>query len=367
MNKLAVKFREMAERLDGEIAAKWGSRRENTPKRQREAAAQRIEGHHLQRVKDAMEKLAEASEQDVVPESLAGIKSKAQLLAMLRTRLDTSGGYYSIRDTGEFCDNSPAAVALREWLSGRRTEAELARDAEAARLSKIRDLEAMVKFSTIPGFFPTPPAVIEAMLDKAAIEPGQRVLEPSAGKGDIADALTAAGIADVVCCEISSTLCDILAAKGHQVVHGDFLERFSVLDPKDGAGEVTDAMRQFDRVVMNPPFERGQDIDHVRHAYKLLKPGGRLVSVISVGAFNRSDRKAADFRDWFEGIAGESEPLPDGSFKDAFRSTGVSAVLVVLDKAPEAKPVLRQAAGYVKRNGQALLGFMQKQLTLALL
>ena len=35
--------------------------------------------------------------------------------------------------------------------------------------------------------------------------------------------------------------------------------------PMDGA--------QFDAVVMNPPFEKQADIDHVLHAYKMLKPG----------------------------------------------------------------------------------------------
>ncbi len=31
---------------------------------------------------------------------------------------------------------------------------------------------------------------------------------------------------------------------------------------------------RFDRALMNPPFENGQDIAHVRHAFQVLKPGG---------------------------------------------------------------------------------------------
>ena len=44
----------------------------------------------------------------------------------------------------------------------------------------------------------------------------------------------------MVLCEISPTLCRILEAKGYggRLVEGDFLERFSLLDPKDGQGEV---------------------------------------------------------------------------------------------------------------------------------
>jgi hypothetical protein len=45
------------------------------------------------------------------------------------------------------------------------------------------------------------------------------------------------------------------------VIEGDFL----ALNPADFA--------PFDRIVMNPPFDRGRDCDHVRHAYEFLKPG----------------------------------------------------------------------------------------------
>lgn len=345
----ATKFREMADRLEQDIEHLLADRLENTPKRQKEGAVRRIDAAHLQRVKDALEKLAAAIDAGQLPEQLAGIKSKAQLLGMLRTKLDT-GGYYSVRDTNEYADKSPAAVFLRDWLAGKKTEAEIARDAEAARRAKIQDLEARLKFCDIPGFFPTPPDVIETMLDRAGpIADGAWVLEPSAGKGDIVDALlertdrSKIGL-DVV--EVHYTLCDVLGAKGYNVHRCDFLEWKGT---------------KYDLVLMNPPFEKGQEIDHVRHAYDLLKPGGRLVSVMSRGPFYRSDRKATEFREWFDGLEGLSEELPADAFKTAFRSTGVSTRLVILDKAAVAKP-----ANYVKRGGQRLLGFADKQLTLAL-
>ena len=39
----------------------------------------------------------------------------------------------------------------------------------------------------------------------------------------------------------------------------------------------------FDRVVMNPPFGAGADIQHITHALKMLKPGGRLVALCANG------------------------------------------------------------------------------------
>ena len=38
---------------------------------------------------------------------------------------------------------------------------------------------------------------------------------------------------------------------------------------------------QVDKIIMNPPFDRGGDCDHVRHAFQFLKPGGVLVAVMS--------------------------------------------------------------------------------------
>ena len=171
----------------------------------------------------------------------------------------------------------------------------------------------------LPGFFPTPRTVIDELFTHAGIQPGHRVLEPSCGKGDILDALAEehAG-AEVTAIELNRTLADVLAAKGHAVEFGDFLSH-------QGA---------YDRIVMNPPFERGADIEHVRHAYELLAPGGRVVSVMSEGPFYRSDSHAVAFREWIDEHGGLSQPLPDGSFtgRDAFRQTGVATRLVVIDK-----------------------------------
>ena len=91
--------------------------------------------------------------------------------------------------------------------------------------------------------------------------------------------------------EINPTLRDLLETKGYNVVDCDFLEH---------TGE-------YDRIVMNPPFEKGQDIDHVRHAYELLKPGGKLVAIMSEGSFYRGDKKATEFREWLEEVGGTSE------------------------------------------------------------
>lgn len=177
-------------------------------------------------------------------------------------------------------------------------------------------------------FFPTPKTLVDQLVEQADIGPGMTVLEPSAGKGDIADAARVAG-AQVDTVEISPKLQQILEAKGHHIVGSDFMQ----FRPE----------HQYDRIVMNPPFGDRMDAAHVRRAYDMLKPGGRLVAITGEGIHFGKDRAAAEFRDWLEEHGGVAEKLPEGSFKSAFRPTGVATRLVVVDK-PEEVPIQPKAA-----------------------
>jgi predicted RNA methylase len=100
--------------------------------------------------------------------------------------------------------------------------------------------------------FDTPPAIADRVAVWAGVRPGMRVLEPSAGLGHLALAIRRRG-ADPVCGEIDPERVAALRRAGFNAVEEDFL----ALNP---------AWRAFDLVVMNPPFERGQDLEHVLHA-----------------------------------------------------------------------------------------------------
>ncbi len=190
---------------------------------------------------------------------------------------------------------------------------------ERVKEKKLKELEYGLIGCDIPGFFPTPKDVAEMMVSMADIKRGMTVLEPSAGKGDIAEAILAEfPKIDLKVIEINSTLVDILLAKDFETIEWDF---FSFTGFKD-------------RIVMNPPFEKGQDIDHVLWAYSRLKPGGRVVSIMCEGPFFRNDKKSVEFRDWFSIHKGEFLPLKVGAFQGAgaFRQTGVNARIIILDK-----------------------------------
>jgi Methyltransferase small domain len=210
-------------------------------------------------------------------------------------------------------DNHELRTALRELVP------HLARADGDDPVTKAED---ELRGKDLPGFFPTPRPVIEQMLDLAGIEQTHRILEPSCGKGDIIDAIRRLQPdVDLTAVEQNLTLQGVLTAKGYSdiVSYGDFLEH---------RGE-------YDRVLMNPPFEHGQDIDHVRHAYELLAAGGRLVSVVCEGPFFRSEQKSVAFREWLDELSADIEQLPEDAFQgvDAFRQTGVKTRLVTIDKA----------------------------------
>lgn len=163
-------------------------------------------------------------------------------------------------------------------------------------------------------YFPTPKAVVDMMIEAAEIDkPGLLVLEPSAGQGAIVDAVVEAG-GDVVMYELMPENAEVLKEKGYKVAGGDFL--------------LSTQMRVYDRVIMNPPFAKQADVKHVMHALKMVKPGGKLVAIMSGGVMFRTTRQTAEFRELVGRYGGTFEALPPGAFKES--GTLVNTVLVVI-------------------------------------
>ena len=174
------------------------------------------------------------------------------------------------------------------------------------------------------GHFPTPEHVAKDLLhicplNRTKDKPPLTVLEPSAGAGNIARQVAEYNphkhVSDrdnrygerctvVDCVEIQAHLAAELRQSGlyRRVVQGDFLEH----RPDPG--------NLYDRVIMNPPFDRERDIDHVMHAMRFLKPDGCLVAIMSAGTEFRETRKARAFRDRMAKLNAMWRDLPPGSF-----------------------------------------------------
>lgn len=108
-----------------------------------------------------------------------------------------------------------------------------------------------------PEFFPTPGHVAAKMLSR--VSPNARhFLEPSAGRGDLAQAIrNRFGRADIDCIEPDPELAAILTSKGFKVVGYDWM---------DYAGT-----SYYDAIIMNPPFSVGAE--HLLRAWDFLHHG----------------------------------------------------------------------------------------------
>lgn len=131
-------------------------------------------------------------------------------------------------------------------------------------------------------------------------------LEPSAGKGRIVSALSAAGATHIVAVEIDEDNgADLTAqALANDILVVDFLkQRPTVL--------------RADVIAMNPPFTRNQDVKHVRHAYDCLAPGGRMAAIVSGHGFIGQEREAVEFREWLDVVGADVSTIPAGAFKES--------------------------------------------------
>lgn len=179
-----------------------------------------------------------------------------------------------------------------------------------------------VQVATAPQLFPTPPELAARLVAAVQVDDGARILEPSAGTGNLVRALRATGRRlHIVAVEINQELAAGLTSAARaetqpatqelEVICGDFLESLAI-----GA---------FDAIVMNPPFANGQDIEHIRKAITLLKDGARLAAICANGS-----RQQAELRPLIEAAGGSWEPLPAGTFKES--GTAVNAVFLTYQK-----------------------------------
>jgi len=215
-----------------------------------------------------------------------------------------------------------------------------AADPGAAFAAMRASLRAGVQVVTAPQLFPTPAGLAARMVELADIQPGARVLEPSAGTGRILQAIREAwtvgtmGRPTRTAVEIDPRLCDRLEVTeaGAMIVRGDFLAMDSA------------TLGTFDRVLMNPPFINGADIAHIKHAAGMLKPGGRLVALCANGPRQRAQLMP---------LADTWEDLPAGTFGES--GTDVRAALLVIE-APAATGTDDDAseADHVQASGEAI-------------
>jgi hypothetical protein len=169
-------------------------------------------------------------------------------------------------------------------------------------------------FKKLYQFYETPADLASRMVAMADVHEGDTVLEPSAGRGAILKQLPSN--VDSTAVELNPALVE-LRSHASTVHFRDFL---------GCNGE----LGTFDRVIANPPFRNGQDVDHVRHMHGLVNPGGIIVTVMSPAWQYRTNRKHAEFRAWLDELDHDVEELPEGTFNCS--GTNIRSLLVTIRK-----------------------------------
>jgi len=182
-------------------------------------------------------------------------------------------------------------------------------------------------------FYPTPAYLVEKMLNKIPYKELQQihsVLEPSAGKGDIAkivndklakrDYYGSKGEApDLDCIEIDANLRAVLKDNDFRVVYDDFLNYHS--------------MKQYDLIIMNPPFDNGDK--HLLKALEMQEHGGKILCLLNAETLiNLWSNTRRDLVQKLNKYNADIEFIDNG-FSHAERKTNVQTALVYVDIAPD--------------------------------
>lgn len=189
-------------------------------------------------------------------------------------------------------------------------------DEQRGRFERLASNDAKTPVFSSHNLFPTPLPIARRLIELADIHDGHKVLEPSAGTGNLLRAIAekfnnpGEHHIEVTAVEIDGPLWNHLSDSEFAMWTNARLADFLTWE----------APHKFDRIVMNPPFKNGVDRKHILRAKEMLAPGGRLVSLCANGPRQRQTlMPIAD--QWIE--------LPAGSFKE--EATNVNVAICVFN------------------------------------
>ncbi len=166
---------------------------------------------------------------------------------------------------------------------------------------------------TFQAFF-TPPELAKRVVKLAEVY-DVNVLEPSAGTGNLFDAIVASSAGAITAYELNKNFCTELQSKyicsyGVNIQNVDFL----LVNPSN----------EFDCVIMNPPYNKNEWVKHLEHAWKFLKDGGRLVAICPNAKHNRFFQKFIEHKKY------TIEDVPAGTFSES--GTEIATIILIIDK-----------------------------------
>lgn len=174
-------------------------------------------------------------------------------------------------------------------------------------------------------FYPTPKTLIDKMINGIDWRMVTTILEPSAGKGDIAKAVKQACIdcysyrrygdninVNIDCIEKDTNLQHILTGEGFRVVYNDFLK--------------FNTYKKYDLIIMNPPFSEGAA--HLLKALKMQKDGGNIICLLNAETIkNPYTQQRKELVEILKTYNADIEYI-ENSFSEAERKTDVEIALI---------------------------------------
>lgn len=294
-----------------------------TKRRKRIAQGIIQEGIELEIIQSWLFAIAQMWETGNIPTVLRGFSQKSQVEALFRIsqKGKTLQQVQAVLDD-EYYQSWVKALNRADWhtpgeIVSALKEIQLLAKPEEIDTTKqqLNKLELEIIGMKYGDFFPTPKEVCRRLVQLASIEPNWRILEPSAGSGNIAEWIIQ-NYPDVQLevVEINPTLRQILELKGFYIVGRNFLE----FNPH----------HLYNICVMNPPF--CELVKHIYHAWELLLPGGVLVSVVPESVlFNR---KYQSFKEWLEENNSYIEMVDKNAFLHSNNPTGVATRIIKIIK-----------------------------------
>jgi phospholipid N-methyltransferase len=170
----------------------------------------------------------------------------------------------------------------------------------------------------IPWYFPTPKEVVKKMIELADIKKMDYILEPSAWTGAIIDWILEKEInVNILAIEYNNSNYEILKEKYNQknieLINWNFLKQEKIW--------------WFSKILMNPPFEKKQNVIHIMRAFELLNEWWVLIAIAWASVKFRNDYQ--EFRDFIDKYW-YYEDIDQGAFKLSW--TNVSTILIKLSK-----------------------------------
>ena len=165
-------------------------------------------------------------------------------------------------------------------------------------------------------YYPTPPSLAAKMVSKMKGNP-RKILEPSAGKGDLVDAINNSykfghyNKPDICAIEVDPVLQATLRGKGVKVIDSDFLE-YSGPD-------------KFELVILNPPFDEGDK--HLLKAMDILYRG-QIICLLNAETLHNPHTATRKLLKRRLDEAGATVEYIQGAFLTAERKTAVEVALI---------------------------------------